>query len=72
MISALIHQAQKLPNELYKSLTWDRDSEMSDHKDAKVTNEVQVYLFTPLSPWQRGTNENTNRLLREYLPKSTD
>jgi len=72
VISALIKQARKLPVELYKSLTWDRGSEMADHKRFTLDTNIQVYFCDPKSPWQRGSNENTNRLLRQYLPQGTD
>ena len=72
VISALIKQARKLPVELYKSLTWDRGSEMADHKRFTLDTNIQVYSCDPKSPWQRGSNENTNRLLRQYLPQGTD
>jgi len=68
----LIKHAQKLPNELYKSLTWDRGREIKDHKQFTLATDINVYLCDPYSPWQRGSNENTNRLLRQYFPKSTD
>jgi len=71
-ISALIKQAQKLPRELYKSLTWDRGIEMKAHQQFTLATDIQVYFCDPRSPWQRGSNENTNRLLRQYLPKGTD
>ena len=72
VIDALIKQAQKLPRELYKSLTWDRGSEMSDHKRFTRATDIQVYFCDPQSPWQRGSNENTNGLLRQCFPKGTD
>jgi len=72
VISALINQARKLPSELYRSLTWDRGSELSDHKKFTLATDIQVYFCDPKSPWQRGSNENTNRLLRQYFPKGTD
>jgi len=72
VINALIKQANKLPNELYKSLTWDRGSEMADHQRFTLDTDIQVYFCDPSSPWQRGSNENTNRLLRQYFPKGTD
>lgn len=72
VIAALIKHAQKLPNELYKSLTWDRGREIKDHKQFTIATNIKVYLCDPYSPWQRGSNENTNRLLRQYFPKSTD
>ncbi len=72
VVSALIKQSQKLPRELYKSLTWDRGKELADHKQFTLATDIDVYFCDPQSPWQRGSNENTNRLLREYLPKGTD
>lgn len=72
VIQALVKQSQKLPNELYKSLTWDRGSEMSGHKKFTLSTDIKVYFCDPRSPWQRGSNENTNRLLRQYFPKGTD
>ena len=72
VISALIKQTKKLPAELYKSLTWDRGSELSAHKSFTMATNIQVYFCDPGKPWQRGSNENTNRLLRQYFPKGTD
>jgi len=72
VVSALIKQAHKLPRELYKSLTWDRGKELVDHKRFTLATDVDVYFCDPQSPWQRGSNENTNRLLRQYFPKGTD
>ena len=72
VIDALIKQAKKLPAELYKSLTWDRGSELADHMRFTVATNIDVYFCDPSSPWQRGSNENTNRLLRQYFPKGTD
>lgn len=72
VIPELIKQARKLPVELYKSLTWDRGSEMSAHKEFTVATDIDVYFCDPHAPWQRGSNENTNRLLRQYFPKGTD
>jgi IS30 family transposase len=72
VVSALIRQARKLPRELYQSLTWDRGKELADHQRFTLATDVEVYFCDPQSPWQRGTNENTNRLLRQYMPKGTD
>ncbi len=70
-VSALIKQAKKMPDELYKSLTWVRGNEMSDHRRFTMATDMDVYFCDPQSPWQRGSNENTNRLLRQYFPKGT-
>jgi IS30 family transposase len=72
VVSALIKQVMRLPDELMLSLTWDRGMEMAQHKRFSVATDVKVYFCDPQSPWQRGTNENTNRLLRQYFPKGTD
>ncbi len=72
VINALIKHAHKLPSELYKSLTWDRGSEMADHKRFTLATDIKVYFCDPQSPWQRGSNENTNGLFRQYFPKGTD
>jgi IS30 family transposase len=72
VVTALIKQSKKLPTELYKSLTLDRGSEFADHPRLKTEANIDVYFCDPNSPWQRGTNENTNRLLRQYFPKGTD
>jgi len=72
VVNALIENARKLPQELYKSLTWDRGKEMADHKRFTLATNIKVYFCDPQNPWQRGTNENTNGLLRQYLPKGTD
>jgi IS30 family transposase len=72
VINALIKHARKLPEELYKSLTWDRGSEMAEHKRFTLATDIQVYFCDPQNPWQRGSNENTNGLLRQYFPKGTD
>jgi len=72
LVDALIKQAHKLPRELYKSLTWDRGKEMADHKRFSLATDVKVYFCDPQQPWQRGSNENTNGLLRQYSPKGLD
>jgi len=72
VINALIKHAHKLPRELYKSLTWDRGKEMADHQRFSLDTNVKVYFCDPQSPWQRGSNENTNGLLRQYFPKGMD
>jgi IS30 family transposase len=72
VINALIKQAHKLPRELYKSLTWDRGKEMAEHKRFTLDTDIKVYFCDPQSPWQRGSNENTNGLLRQYFPKGMD
>ena len=72
VINALIKHAHKLPRELYKSLTWDRGKEMADHKRFSLDTDIKVYFCDPQSPWQRGSNENTNGLLRQYFPKGMD
>jgi len=72
VISALIKQSKKLPSELYKSLTWDRGTELADHQRFTLATNIDVYFCDPRSPWQRGSNENTNGLLRQYFPKGTN
>lgn len=72
VIEALIKTAKKLPNEKYKSLTWDRGYEVTNHKEFTRVTKIPVYLCDPYSPWQRGSNKNTNRLIRQYFPKGTD
>lgn len=72
VVNALIKHACKLPQELYKSLTWDRGSEMAEHQRFTVATDIEVYFCDPQHPWQRGSNENTNGLLRQYLPKGID
>ncbi|MDH4124667.1 MAG: IS30 family transposase [Gammaproteobacteria bacterium] len=72
VVKALTRHAQKLPRELYKSLTWDRGSEMAGHKTFSMATDIKVYFCDPQQPWQRGSNENTNALLRQYFPKGMD
>jgi IS30 family transposase len=72
VVAALSQHVRKLPAALKRSLTWDRGLEMAKHKDFTVATDVQVYFCDPQSPWQRGSNENTNLLLRQYFPKRTD
>jgi IS30 family transposase len=72
VVAALSQHVRKLPATLKRSLTWDRGLEMAKHKDFTVATDVQVYFCDPQSPWQRGSNENTNLLLRQYFPRGTD
>ncbi|MCP4380146.1 MAG: IS30 family transposase, partial [Hyphomicrobiales bacterium] len=72
VVAALIKQAKNLPQELRRSLTWDRGKELADHQRLTLATDLTVYFCDPNSPWQRRTNENTNRLLRQYFPKGTD
>src|SRR5512143_1412077 len=72
VINALIKNARKLPEELYQSLTWDRGKEMADHRRFTLATDIKVYFCDPQNPWQRGSNENTNGLLRQCFPKGTD
>ena len=72
VVNALIKNARTLPHELYKSLTWDRGKEMAAHKRFTMATDIQVFFCDPQSPWQRGSNENTNGLLRQYMPKGVD
>ena len=72
VVAALAQQVRKLPSELRRSLTWDRGKEMADHKSFTFATNVKVYFCDPRSPWQRGSNENANGLLRQYFPRGTD
>lgn len=72
VVRALSRQVRRLPLALRQSLPWDRGMEMAAHKSFTVATDVQVYFCDPQSPWQRGTNENTTRLLRQYFPYGTD
>lgn len=72
VVGALSKHVRKLPAELRRSLTWDRGKEMADHKRFTLATDIKVYFCDPQNPWQRGTNENTNGLLRQYFPKGTD
>jgi len=72
VVTALTEQVQHLPRELRRSLTWDRGKELADHKQLTLATNLDIYFCDPHSPWQRGTNKNANRLLRQYFPKGTD
>jgi len=72
VVNALTRHVRKLPRQLRRSLTWDRGVELSEHKRFTLATDVAVYFCDPSSPWQRGSNENTNGLLRQYFPKGTD
>jgi IS30 family transposase len=72
VVGALAKHIGKLPQKLRRSLTWDRGKEMASHKSFTIATNVKVYFCDPRSPWQRGTNENTNGLLRQYFPKGTN
>lgn len=72
VVAALIQKIQCLPAELRRSLTWDRGTEMAQHHEITLATDMQLYFCDPNSPWQRGTNENTNGLLRQFFPKKTD
>jgi IS30 family transposase len=72
VVEALSAQIKRLPKTVMDTLTWDRGTEMAAHKKFAIATDVAVYFCDPKSPWQRGTSENTNRLLRQYLPKKSD
>lgn len=72
VVTALTAQVRQLPVSLRRSLTWVRGMELAQHKQLTIDTKMQVYYCDPQSPWQRGTNENTNRLLRQYFPKGTN
>ena len=72
VVPALGKHVRRLPAELRKSITWDRGMEMAKHKEFSIATDVQIYFCDPQSPWQRGSNENTNGLLRQYFPKGTN
>jgi IS30 family transposase len=72
VVTALVKQVKQLPKGLMSSLTWDRGTELAGHKRFTIATDVKVYFCDPRSPWQRGSNENTNGLLRQYFPKGSD
>ena len=72
VVNALIKHAHTLPRELYKSLTWDRGKELADHNQFSLASNIDVYFCDPQHSWQRGSNENTNGLLRQYFPKGNE
>ena len=69
---AIIAAMRTLPDELRRTLTWDQGAEMAHHAQLRIDSGLEVYFCDPQSPWQRGSNENTNGLLRQYFPKGTD
>jgi IS30 family transposase len=72
VVNSLVRQVKKLPDRVMSTLTWDRGAELAQHQRFTIATDVKVYFCDPRSPWQRGTNENTNGLLRQYFPKGTD
>ena len=72
VVAALVQQIGTLPEALRRSLTWDQGKEMARHRSFTAATDLQVYFCDPRSPWQRGTNENTNGLLRQYFPRATN
>src|ERR1700730_3833 len=72
IVSARVKQAKTLPKERYKYLTWNRVKELADHQRFTLATDIDVYFCDPQSPWQRGSNESTNGLLRQYFPNGTD
>ena len=72
VVSALVKQVKQLPDGIMSSLNWNRGSELAQHKKFTIATDVDMYFCDPRNPWQRGTNENTNGLLRQYFPKGTD
>jgi IS30 family transposase len=72
VVGALVRQVKQLPKGVMSSLTWDRGSELAQHSNFTVATDVKMYFCDPRSPWQRGTNENTKGLLRQYFPRGTN